>query len=417
MKAHFKNNQPLTVESNFATVRDYVTTITILESLNDAIFIVEPDGQIEYANKSALDLLGADSYLTSTKSINDIFICEDTFSSLGLKKNSGSHEKSIVPFIGGICNDIEALMVNGELQIPVILNFNIVPHGKDEIGYFIVTAKDISSRQFIEKELKEQQALSVSAERLRALGELSVGLVHELSQPLAAMKLRVGYLKSVIRKRAGDNGDLEKSFQEMSELVDRMSQTIHNTRAFANQTETTSASILDINRCVENAYNLVKYEISKRNINVNFLAGRELPVIYGNPILIEQVLVNLLTNARDAFDHRSKANPGAEFEPPEITIVTRDVTQKWIEIEVEDNAGGMAPEIVGKIFNPFFTTKRPEVHSGVGLTISKRVIQSFGGDLAVSVKPGCGSIFKVRIPVSEKEESKQLFNLIEMLKN
>ncbi|NOZ08278.1 MAG: PAS domain-containing protein [FCB group bacterium] len=417
MKAHFKDHQPLTVESNFATVRDYVTTITILESLNDAIFIIEPNGQIEYANKSALDLLGADSYILSTKSIYDIFICDDTFSSLGFNRKSASRDKSIVPFISGISNDIEALMVSGELQIPVILNFNIIPHGDDEIGYFIVTAKDISSRQYIEKELKEQQALSVSAERLRALGELSVGLVHELSQPLAAMKLRVGYLKSVIRKRAGDNRDLEKSFQEMSELIDRMSLTIHNTRAFANQTETTSASILNINDCVENAFNLVKYEIRKRNIKVNFQKGQELPAIYGNPILIEQVLVNLLTNARDAFDHRSKLTPGVEIEPPQITIVTRDADQKWVEIEVEDNAGGITPEILGKIFNPFFTTKRPEVHSGVGLTISKRIINSFGGDLAVSVRPGTGSIFKVRIPVSEKEESKQLFNLIEMLKN
>ncbi len=417
MKAQSKNNPTLTVESNFATVRDYVTTITILESLNDAIFIVEPDGRIEYANKSALDLLCTDSYVLSKKTINDIFVYENSFLSLPFNRSSELKETSVARFISGINNDIEALLINGDLQVPVILNFNIIPHGNNEIGYFIVTAKDISSRQYIEKEIKEQQAISVSAERLRALGELSVGLVHEISQPLAALKLRLGYLKSCVKKKGPEPHILDKSIEEMSELVDRMALTIHNTRSFANQAETTSTSIVYVNDCFEKAFSLVNYEIKKGNISVSTEMGKDLPIIYANPILIEQVLVNLLTNAKDAFIQRDGDQGLEDEELREISIRTMDVDGKWIVIEVEDNAGGIEKGNIGKIFNPFFTTKRPEVHSGVGLNISKKIINSFGGDIGVTVRPGMGCIFTVRIPVTEKEESKQLFNLIEMLKN
>ncbi|GEM_PF-1087162 len=401
-----------------STLKDYVTTITILESISNAIFILNKEGKIEYANKSALRLLRIELFELVGKYIDEILIDNDQV----IKDEQPASDQSYDQNVGlieklnqGEFDDIEAYLINNGFFVPVFLDFGIVKDSAENVRYIIVTAKDISRRKSMEKELRQQQTLSISRERLRALGELSVGLVHELSQPLATLRLKVELMNSRAKNGKVQKLTTERNCKDMLRLIDRMSDTIQNMRRFAHQTEDTTIAMVNVNEVVDNASNLVTYELKKRNIKLRIDEEKTMPYIIANPLLIEQVLVNLLTNARDAFDERECSSDHADTREKWINICTRANNDKWVEILVEDNAGGIDASIRNKIFDPFFTTKEPEENSGLGLSISKNIITSLGGDITVGGKENVGTKIRIRIPLGHTEERMQLFNLIEML--
>ncbi len=394
-------------------MKDYFTTVTILESISDAIFILDEDGRIRYANKGALDLLRIDINNLLGKFIDEILI--DDFNSnenISIRKSEdfSKNYELLEKFNKGIFGNIETSMINNGYVIPVILNFNVINSGSGELKYIIVTVKNISHWKILEKELKQQQALSISRDRLRSLGELSVGLVHELSQPLSALLFKVEDMGSLVK----NNKEQEKKIEEMLDDINRISSKIHQIRTYANQTEDETIALVNINEVIDKASALVAYELKNYNIELTIKRDKHLPYILVNPLVLEQVFVNLLTNSRDAFSIREESCEQPEDRVKEIEIVTKS-RDNWIEISVEDNAGGIDEKIKEKIFDPFFTTKGPGINSGVGLSISKNIITSLGGDIRVIVKKEIGSKFIIRIPVIQDDEQLQLFNFIEML--
>jgi len=155
--------------------------------------------------------------------------------------------------------------------------------------------------------------------------------------------------------------------------------------------------------------------MEERGIKLTINKGKSIPYVVENAISIEQVLVNLLTNARDAFDEFEKNDRYPEDLQKEIIIKTKSIGKKWVEINIIDNAGGIDEQVIERIFEPFFTTKESGHNTGVGLTISKSIITLMGGDINVKVKNGKGSTFTIRIPISRKDERDQLLTLIEMV--
>ena len=394
-----------------STIRDYATTITLLDSMRDAIFILDESGEIQYANRGALTLLKTD-----LSSIIGLLIDElirdpesESESAAGSEDNASAPNQRILEKLNqGVFGNIEAVLTCSQTKIPVSVTFSMVNDPAENPQYIVVTARDESHRVTLENERLQQQTLSISYDRLRTLGELSVGLVHELTQPLLALKLQVEMLQEKI-----EDSDQTRSIGHIMELADRMSGIIHNMRSFASQAESQMLAMINVNENVQQALNLLSYELTKRSVDVQIKAGSELPYIIGNPLLVQQVFVNILTNSRDAFDHLQQQNKSPDLK--HITIETRANGQKWIEAVFEDNAGGINPEIQDRIYEPFFTTRDPGKNSGVGLAITRNIITSMGGDLRLKVMEGIGSRFTVRIPVAQEEERTQLRNLIEML--
>ncbi len=414
LKNHSRILKSIDDNPDFLTIKDYTTTITILENIPDAIFILDTEGRIEYANRGALDLLRIEFNALIGRFIDEILI--DNFDlngniSIQTNNNANKNHKLIEKFNRGIFGNIEASMINDGHIIPVILNFSVVNDNFNEISYIIVTAKDIYQLKSLEKKLKRQQALAISRDRLRSLGELSVGLVHELSQPLSALSFKVERMISLITK----NDEQEKDLNEMMGLINRISDTIHHMRSYAHQTEDETIKIVNINKLVENASNLINYELRKNNIEITIEKGKNLPYVLSNQSTLEQVFVNFLTNSRDAFKSMEQKGKRLNNCKKKLEIVTKAIDNKWVEISVEDNAGGIDENIKDEIFEPFFTTKEPETNSGVGLSICKSIITSLGGDIKVEIKKGIGSKFIVRIPLVQNDEQFQLFNLIDML--
>lgn len=394
-------------------LKDYSTTVAILESVQDVILIADVSGRIEYANRSALGLL--DTTLESLRGHSiDEFItdCPGDYSD---GQSESTRPSRVVQYINnGILDNIEAGFRTGKSVTPVYLNFNLVQDRQDRVQYIIIAAKDITHQKQLEKELRLHQVTAISRDRLQALGELSVGLVHEISQPLSILRLKL----EMLQKQVETAGQAEKQVQLVKdgvELIDRMAATIDSMRKFSHQTEENLMSAVNINALVDNAINLVRADFERRDIQIRTEKDSTLPYILANPLYIEQVLVNLLANARDAFDELDNGATAQSRTERFVRISLFPKEGKWVEIHITDNAAGIPHEVVRKIFDPFFSTRKNGRNTGMGLSICKNIIDSLGGDIFVNSQLGEGTHFTLRLPTGNYDERKQLANLIGMI--
>jgi PAS domain S-box-containing protein len=395
-----------TIENN--KLQDYITTVTILESLSDAIFILDVNGLIEYANESALKLLQVKLDNLIGECIDQFLIDENVKINCKEQEQNNKIDKIIERFNEGIFENIEAALINEGNIVPVILNFSVIKDN-DKDKYIILTAKDITQWRQLEKKLKKQQAISISRDRLRMLGELSVGLIHELSQPLSALKMRLEFISSQ-NTSTGNHQLPDGELDELNNLINRMESSIQNIRSYAHQTEDNMISMVDIGEVLDAAHKLVVYELNDVDIRLKISKPKKLPYVLTNRLLLEQVFINLIKNAIDSFKNMDTLEDNKLIE-----ISLQSVKNKWVEVAIDDNGDGIDPGIKDKIFDPFFTTREKDNHSGIGLTISKNIVSSLGGDINIAPKSEKGAKFVVRIPITKNDEKTQLMNLIQML--
>ena len=156
-----------------------------------------------------------------------------------------------------------------------------------------------------------------------------------------------------------------------------------------------------MNQVVENSLALVSYQIDKNNIKITTQLHPNLPTVLGNQQQLEQVIVNLLLNARDALKGSSEG---------EINVTTgclkRKIGLTEVVVSVRDSGCGIEKQHLAKIFNPFFTTKDISKGTGLGLSVSFGIAQSHGGRIVVQSEPGGGSNFSLLVPLGEKERAK-----------
>ncbi|MCF7800552.1 MAG: PAS domain-containing protein [Candidatus Marinimicrobia bacterium] len=398
---------------NAQDLKDYSTTIAILESVQDVILIADVIGHIQYANRSALSLLDTTLEALVGQSIDRyITDCPGDWSD---DPEPGQQISSVVQYINkGVLDNIEAGFRAGDQVTPVYLNFNLVQDRKGRVQYIIITAKDITQQKILEKELRQHQLATISRDRLKALGELSVGLVHEISQPLSILRLKLEMLHNQIEKP--DHPEKKKQLvHDGYELIDRMAKIIDSMREFSHQTEENLLSAVNVNSVVDMAVNLIQSDFEKRKIEVRVDKDDSLPYILANPLYIEQVLVNLLANVRDAFDDLDYGVLADSERDRFVHVSSLARDGRWVEIHITDNAAGIPDEIVRKIFDPFFSTKKNGRNTGMGLSICKNIVDSMGGDIFVKSWAGKGTEFTLRLPTGHSDERKQLTDLIGMI--
>ncbi len=226
------------------------------------------------------------------------------------------------------------------------------------------------------KSLMEAEAAMRRSERLAALGQLSAGLAHELRNPLGSIK---GSADLLARTSARPGGDpMVKELAEIiSSDVDRTNSLVTRFLDFARPLEP-RLETADVREIIDRA-------LSHANVNVVRNYSGSLPPLSIDPQLMEQVFLNLVTNAAQASE------PGAP-----VTVRTREV-EGQAEVSVIDHGCGIPPDKMETIFNPFVTTKRNGV--GLGLAIVARIVDGHGGKMAVESEPGKGSTFRVLLPL------------------
>jgi C4-dicarboxylate-specific signal transduction histidine kinase len=241
--------------------------------------------------------------------------------------------------------------------------------------------------------IKQTQAQLVQTSKLATLGEMATGIAHELNQPLTIMRMAGESAAKTLRVKGGEG--IEAALDKLDKIIrqiDRAAAITSHMRTFGRKSSGQSEKV-DIAQMIEGALSMIGEQLKNRSIDVRLHLEPGLKV-RGNSIRLEQVMLNLLGNARDALEARR------EGEPKWIEVRSgRDASGTMAEINVLDNGGGVDPAILERIFDPFFTTKDPGKGTGLGLSISYGIVSEMDGRLLAENAEN-GAKFIVTLPLA-----------------
>jgi C4-dicarboxylate-specific signal transduction histidine kinase len=233
------------------------------------------------------------------------------------------------------------------------------------------------------RELDRQHIQIIQSSKLATLGEMATGIAHELNQPLSGIRTRAQLLIKSLQRGILKRDRIEQNQREVIQLIDRITNIIDHMRIFARQDQQ-KFSPFRLTQSIKGAMDM----------------PQETPLVLGEPLQIEQVLLNLLSNARDALDLRAELERQRAREYHKLlTLRVRVASQKEIMLEVEDNGIGMNEETRSKIFDPFFTTKPVGRGTGLGLSISYGILTNHNGHMEVESQEERGTKFAITLPI------------------
>ncbi|MBT4522005.1 MAG: PAS domain-containing protein [Halieaceae bacterium] len=239
-------------------------------------------------------------------------------------------------------------------------------------------------------ERKLAQAQIVQASKMSTLGEMATSVAHELNQPLNVIRMATG---NILRKMSAGIPTpeyLSKKLQRISDQTERAATIIDHMRMFGRRASEQPSKI-DPTELVRSALDLIGEQLRLAQIEVELNLPEVCPLILGHQVQGEQVLLNLLTNARDAIS--SRQNPDGR----KISVGINVCEDKTIEISVEDTGGGIEDNVIQRIFEPFYTTKDMGEGTGLGLSVSWGIIRDMGGTISAK-NTGQGAKFVISLP-------------------
>jgi len=249
------------------------------------------------------------------------------------------------------------------------------------------TTEEVQRR---EHELREKQEQLVQAGKLATLGELTTGVAHELNNPLNNIGLFIGNVIDLIELGEADPQRMLHELHSAMQQVHKATEIISHLRTFG-RAATVSREPVVINQVIQRAISLVHKQLHLRQIEVQLRFPSEDVIVIGNAIQMEQVFINLLTNARDAL---------ADVTQKMITI-TCTVKTDVVNIHFCDTGPGIPAGLEQRIFDPFFTTKEVGAGTGLGLSITYGIIKEHQGSIAVESCPGEGALFIIQLPLKQ----------------
>ena len=240
-------------------------------------------------------------------------------------------------------------------------------------------------------ETRNMQAQLIQSSKMATLGEMATGVAHELNQPLNVIRLAVGNIQRKSNKGDVDPDYLFGKLNKMVEQVERAAAIIDHMRIFGRK-DTKEMSPLSPVKMVKESLSLIGEQLRLSNIEIITELEETGALILGHQVQIEQVLLNLLSNARDVL------NAGNGAKNKIMLRVKKNENLGRVQIEVEDTGGGIAPEVLTRVFEPFFTTKEVGKGTGLGLSISYGIINDMGGTITAE-NTDEGALFIISIPV------------------
>ena len=244
------------------------------------------------------------------------------------------------------------------------------------------------------RELQESTMQLIQAEKLGALGELTASVAHELKQPLNSIKIISQAILRDIEKKRFDEQGARDDLPEIIHQVDKMAEIIDHMRVFTRRPIDVPNEMVDFNRVIGDALKFVGQQLKDHNIDIVMELDSDLPKVLGDSVRLEQVVVNLINNARYAVEKNGK-------EEKRIEVRTgKGSDGQTVSVEVKDNGIGIPEEAKKKIFQPFFTTKEPGKGTGLGLSVSKKILDEHKGTLEFSSNAGEGALFRLLMPVT-----------------
>jgi len=351
----------------------------IVQSSVDAIVTTDPKGKITFVNRAFEEMVGR-----SREEIIGLPIYQ--FYQDGIAE--ARKIMSILREKGSLKNhETTALKVGG--IVPILTSASLLRDEKGQIIGTLGVFKDLTEKKKLEEELQKTQAHLIQAGKMRALGDLVAGVAHELNNPLMAADTFL----HVIRERIGAKDENQKNLDLIQKCHERIAKIINHLRDFSRQSKFDFRP-MNVTEPVENALMITGQQLINHGIRIIKEFQPDLPKIRGDANQLEQVFLNLISNARDAMERTERKK--------ELTIAASLLRHNdWndVEVIVKDTGNGIPQENIDKIFEPFFSTKEVGQGTGLGLSICYGIIEAHGGRIEVESKVNEGTTFRVLLPV------------------
>lgn len=360
----------------------------VIETAPDGIVIIDADARIKSFSPAAERLFGfrEDEVLDKNVSILMPFPYERAHDGY-MKRYMETGERRII----GIGREVSGRRKDGSV-FPVELAVGEVTIGG--VRLFTGFLRDISQRRTAEKRITELQNELVHVARFSALGELASALAHELNQPLTAIANYAQAARQLCAKSADVNAG--RATELMTKAVDqaqRAGQVIRRLRQFVKHHDV-ERRWEDAADATREAVQIAAIGTQTKRITIAVESPPNLPLVFIDRIQIQQVITNLVRNAVDALSQW----PGERTVQVGLKVAEGD--RLWVT--VEDNGPGLAPQVSGRLFEPFTTTKADGV--GIGLAVSRTIIEAHDGRIWGENRPGGGAVFGFSLPLGAREE-------------
>jgi C4-dicarboxylate-specific signal transduction histidine kinase len=260
-----------------------------------------------------------------------------------------------------------------------------LPESDDEIGLLNETFLKLEERLiFARSSMEKTNKNMIQTEKLAALGRMAAGVAHEINNPLMGLKNCLHLLKI-------DPENSEDHLRLLKEGLDRIEVTVSSLLEGARK-KTTADKEFDVNLCVRDVLNLLGHRLSTEKVITQIQLDDKVPQIKNSKSGLEEVLLNICMNALDAISGIGT-----------IKIVTK-VHQQTVMITIGDSGAGISEEIQSKMFEPFVTTKEVGKGTGLGLYVTREIIDSMGGEISYNVSQLGGAEFQIDIPLQKDSE-------------
>jgi PAS domain S-box-containing protein len=350
---------------------------SLVESAEDLIFTVDREGRFQSLNTFTAKFFGGTPEAFVGKPISSAFPEPSATRQAGLIAQVHRSGKSVR-------EEFELPM--GDRSAWISANFMPVKTDAGEVGSILCIGRDITETKNLQRQL-------VNTEKLASLGTLAAGVAHEINNPLGVI---LGFCELLLRKT--DPGSQQ---HEDLKTIERQGllckETVENLLSFA-RAEKQPRDSSDLNACIEEITKIVRHLLEKNNIALELHLGENLPPVKGDARQLQQVFLNLVTNAMAAMETGGTLTIHSFFERSTRRAVAR----------FQDSGVGIPPEHIDHIFEPFFTTKPEGQGTGLGLFVSYGIITSYGGAIECTSTPAtalgkqAGTTFTVKLPVSSK---------------
>jgi two-component system sensor kinase FixL len=361
---------------------DLTRLARVVEASSELVLFCNSDLQIDYLNEAAIRTMNIDKARFPTLHLDELMS----------RDNYRQVQHQIIPEVlktGNWRGEILLKPQSMEGRIAVIQQ--IIPHRGDngQLQYFSVIGRDITDQKKAEEEARQHQLEMAHISRLMSVGEMASGLAHEINQPLAAI---FNYSRGSLRRiEEGSMTELEQvtqALQLISRQAMRAADIIKRLRSFVKKTEYQRMDF-SINAVCEEIAQFLEQEALNNGIRYHFRLDDSLPVIHADKVQIEQVMLNLIRNAIEAY---------RQCETRQKTITIQTIRKPGqLNIRVQDDATGISPDQLEDLFEPFYTSK--ESGLGMGLSISRTIIEAHGGRLWAESDGNSGTTFTIRLPL------------------
>ena len=359
---------------------------SILDTIPDGIIVIDGRGIVQSFSHAAERLFGYSEAEVVGRNVDILMPSPYRESHDGyIERYLRTAERRII----GIGRVVVGLRKNGS-TFPMELEVGEFDAGGAR--FFTGFVRDLTEQQVVKRRVEDLQAELLHASRLSVMGQMASAMAHELNQPLSAV---ISYLETgrlLLQADAGSPKRLDEVMQRAVRQVERAGQVIRNLRQFARKGEA-QRKPENMNKLVEEALAITLLGARQSGVHVTLELDQSAAPILVDGVQLQQVVLNLVRNAVEAME---------AVEHRELQITTR-VAGNTAEISIADTGPGISPEITERLFQPFATTKRTGM--GLGLSISRDIVEAHEGELRVTPRPSGGTIFRIILPITPKDET------------